>query len=99
MLDEIDSVNFVLDEISLDSVDVERMLVGTKCVVGCLVVNVIMELVYVILGVWLDKDDGWWEGIACIILAGSPEHFEMFSFTLKSDKISFRYMLPYEKKF
>ena len=45
MLDEINSVNFVLDEISLDSVDVERMLVGTKRVVRCLVVTGILEFV------------------------------------------------------
>ena len=100
MLDESDSVDSVLDEIDLvDADDVESELVDAESVEGSLVVIVIMELVDVIFGDWLDKDDVCLEGAVCVIIGGSSEHVESFSLILKEDKISFKYMFPYEIKF
>ena len=62
----------------MDLVDAVDGLVGTA-VEGCLVGTAIMELVEVIFGDWLDKDDGWWEWVVCIIIAGSSEDVELFS--------------------
>ena len=73
MFDEIDSVDSVLDAIAVDAIGVE----------GRLVVTVIIELVETIFGDWLDKIDAWWEGVVCIIIAGSAEHVELFSLILK----------------
>ena len=65
MFDKIDSVDFVLDEKGVDADDVESGLVDAKCVDGCLVVPVIIELVEVVFGDWLDKDDVWWK--VCLV--------------------------------
>ena len=79
MLEEIDSDESVLDEIVVDADDVEKRLVDAESVEGCFVVTVIIELVEVIIGGWLDIVDVWWEGAVCIIIAGSSKQFKLFS--------------------
>ena len=70
MLDEISSVESMLDKIVVDGDDVESRLADAKSFEGCFVATVIVELVGVILGGWGNEDSAWWEGVMSVSVTG-----------------------------